>query len=73
MTTKLIFQIPPFPLRDPVLFMFQLLVLSSVEPFWTHLIYRSELISLLENWPYVWQTPATIGRIMELMLNRWAF
>ena len=48
MTTKLIFQIPPFPLRDPVIFMFQLLVLSSVEPFWIHLIYRFELISLGE-------------------------
>lgn len=33
---------------DPVLFMFQLLVLSSVEPFWIHLIYRFELISLGE-------------------------
>lgn len=27
----------------------------------------------LENWPYVWQAPATIGRIVGLMLNRWAF
>lgn len=26
-----------------------------------------------ENWPCVWQPPAAVGRVVGLMLNRWAF
>lgn len=48
MATKPIFQILPVSFPDPVIFMFQLLVLSSGQPFWIHLIYRFELISLGE-------------------------